>query len=57
MSSEQKSSFLISPFCIYHYDDLQTNTFRGYIAYPVKSRSYNGSEYLKCGPIPKAYGP
>lgn len=57
MSAEQKTPFLISPFCIYHYNDPQTNTYRGYIGYPTKSRSYDGTEHLNCDPIPKEYGP
>ena len=56
MSTEQKTPFLISPFCIYHYNDPKTNTYRGYIAYPNKSRNFDGTEQLKCAPVPKEYG-
>ena len=56
MSAEQKTPFLISPFCIYHYNDPKTNTYRGRISYPIKSRNFEGTEQLTCKPVPKAYG-
>ena len=46
----KSEQFQISPYCIYHYSDRQTNTFYGYIGNPTKIRTQNGNTELKCVP-------
>lgn len=46
------SDDVITPFCIYHYIDKQTSTYRGFIGNPTQS---DGSIYT-CNPPPVEYG-
>lgn len=41
-------SFIISPFCIMHYDNPETNTYHGFINYSIKIKTKSGENILKC---------
>jgi hypothetical protein len=44
------------PFCIFHYNDTSTNTYRGFIHNPYKLADQNGQKIFKCKSILKSYG-
>lgn len=45
----------IIPFCIYHRDDSNTQTYLGFISGPQKVLKKNGDEEFICAPEPKTY--
>ena len=56
MSIEQNNSTTIIPFCIFHWNNPNTDTYRGYIGDPVKTRQPDGSDLYECKPSAPAYG-
>lgn len=55
MSQIEKKPFIITPFCILHYDDPTTNTYHGFINYPTRISDVNGNKILKCLQPPPEY--
>jgi hypothetical protein len=56
-SGNYKKSFPFYPFCIMHYDDPSTNTYRGFINYPMRIKTKSGEYIFKCLNPPIEYGP
>lgn len=56
MSIEQNNSTTIIPFCIFHWNNSDTNIYYGYIGDPVKTRQENGVDLYQCQSSSQSYG-